>query len=269
MSNPSEISIHPAQPDFKSAWKYRSNWQSSHIYAVENLVQHVTTKSWSPIIWKEGQRKTPNFLYSDWGALDCDGTYPIEQACKDWCDTTSLIVTTKSDRPESRRYRVIFPWEKRIEDVNQYIFNTDKLVSCYDMDPSGTDGGRWFWPGMNVVQLVPEGMSQPVLKVPAGHSSIAEKEKKAAKKYANLGASNIFPQNIKMWLAGNYVDGERNTHCYRVGKYLTFWGMCEAEVLDLILRSKLPLDNKYSMGEAEHAAKNGIRKAKKIIDSRR
>lgn len=264
---PSGIGVHPILPDLVSQWKHTRDWRWITATAAEDITRYGTKYCWSPCHWKDSQRAQSNFLHADWGALDVDGTYDIDQACKDWCDTTSVIMTTKSDRPDSRRFRIIFQWERRISSVDEYIFNTDYLVRKYDSDDQATDGARFFWPGREIVQVVGDGYKQPVLNLPKGYSSIAAKEIATMTRYKNLGYHQIFPQHMKSWLQGIDVENERNNSCYKIGKYLTFWGMPQEKILEVVLNSRLPLNNPWSKREAERAVKSGIRKARKIQQS--
>lgn len=258
------ISFHSGNIAGYDASKFYEQWQWHSPCSLLDAAILATTKAWSPINWRTDRRLQSDFICADYGALDCDGTYPLEQACLDWSDTISIILTTKSDTSESRRYRILFPWEMRISNLDQFTFNQGLLIDRYDFDAQCADGARFYWPGKEVIQIVEEGYLQPVKEIVEGYSTIEERAAETMRKYEALGDAHIFPPQIKMWLKGQNVDGQRDSSCYYVGKYLTFWGMPENEIIALILSSKLPLNNPRSLKEAERAGKSGIKKAKKI-----
>lgn len=259
-----KISIHPTKPNFVDTWRHSYDWTPIDAEGIGDALPHVVTSVWSPIVWKSDHREQAAFKSADYGALDCDGTYPLDQACKDWCDTNSLIITTKSDTPSSRRYRIIFPWASRITDVDLFVYNQSLLVDRYEFDAQCIDGARLYWPGKEVIQLVDDGLDQPVEALPEDYSRIDDRAINTLVKYRSMGEAGIFPTNISGWLRGQGVEGQRNTNCYLCGKYLTFWGMEEDQIIKLVSGSKLPLDSYKSLREAGNAVRSGIRKAKKI-----
>lgn len=259
-----KISFHPEIPDFVNAWKHTSKWKSFDSPPIKTLAKWATKRCWSGIDWIGGYRETNNFLRADWGALDFDGSYSLEQACKDWCDTTSIIMTTKSDSPKERRFRVLFLYEKTITSCAQYVYNIETFIDKYNSDSNAIDGGRMFWPGREIVQIVEDGYLQPVLPVPPNYKSYNEKELICRKKYKRLGELDIFPHEIISWFKGNDVEGKRNKLCHRISKYLFWWGMKENKIMELILASDVPRKNYSSQREALHAAERGIRRAKDI-----
>lgn len=258
------VSFHPTQPDLINGWRHTRDWRWRGIDNISDLAKWATKWCWSPIKWKDGYRCQDDFVLSDWSALDIDGDYDLAQACKDWCDTISIIMTTKSDSPIERRFRIFFMWEKRITSLDDYIFNSDLLARKYRSDDQTTDGARFFWPGKEIIQIVQEGFKQPVLSMPENYMSIAEKERRTLMKYVSMGGSGIFPQNIKAWLKGINVDGKRNNYCYSAAKYLNYWGMPHEKIEDMIISSNLPLKNYHSLREAKNAIRRGIKKAEKI-----
>ncbi len=261
---PIGISLHPTKPNFVDAWRHAYDWSWFAVSGLETLGRLVTRSVWSPIHWKTDKREGCGFVHADFGALDCDGTYPLEQACKDWCDTNSIIVTTKSDTPQSRRYRIIFPWSQRITNIDLFMYNQSLLVERYNFDIQCTDGARLYWPGKDVVQIVSDGEPQPIQPLPEDYSRIEEKDAATMARYAAMSDAGVFPHKVGIWLKGYEVEGERNTSCYLTGKYLTFWGMDPEKIIALVLKSQLPLQSYKSLREAEDAVRNGIRKAKKI-----
>lgn len=261
-----KISIHPTKPDLKDASRHAYKWRSLSDLNIKNISELTTQWCWSGIEWFQGHRLSENFVRADWGALDFDGSYPLEQACRDWCDTTSIIMTTKSDTPACRRFRVMFLFERTITEMSQYKANIDALVAKYDSDPQANCGARMFWPGKQIVQVTESGFLQPVLNV--FEKEHGKMELQARRKYMLMGTKDIFPRNIFRLLKGEgEIDGNRNNLCHKVSKYLYWYGLSEEKIIELICKSELPLKNPYSLKEAEHAARSGIKRAKRINEN--
>src|SRR4051812_9848033 len=105
------ISFHPETPDFISDWKYASGWREFPCPTIDTLARWLTQKSVCGSVLRLGIRSRDHFVSADWGALDCDGGYLLEQACNDWCDSVSIIGHTKRSTPEFPRFRIFFMWE--------------------------------------------------------------------------------------------------------------------------------------------------------------
>ena len=260
------LSFHRTPQTFSNACDYAFGWESVDLACFDRLSSAATKLAWSPIEWKDGRRDHEYFKRARLGALDFDDKTQAEmdQICREWCDTKSLIMTTKSDEPNFRCFRLLFLFEREITNLDEYLFNIDWLIECYDADSNASSGSRFFWSGRNVVAKNEGDFLQPVRPLPANYTPIAFRAERALKRYRGLGKAKIFPLNIRNWLRGINVDNSRNTNCYYAAKYLTYWGMPPEEIKQTILKSKLPLQNSFSLREAEGAISRGIRKAKKV-----
>lgn len=143
------------------------------------LEKFVVEKIWSPIVWKDGKRCGENFLYSDLCVLDFDdqGDEAMGDIARSLADTAHLIATTKSHLIEKpghgtcERFRLVVPWERRIEDKETYIFNMKQIHRRYHWaDKSCLDASRWFYPCKEIFSIVrgAECFRQEVKELPVG-----------------------------------------------------------------------------------------------------
>lgn len=110
----------------------------------------ITNYVWSPIEWKNGERKEANFIRANLIVLDFDSGRTMEDVRDTFVDTRHLIATTKSHTEERHRFRLLL-WPRRpIEDIQVYKYNIRKLADEQDADTACTDGGRFFWPSVEI-----------------------------------------------------------------------------------------------------------------------
>jgi hypothetical protein len=122
---------------------------------IGDMTKIITSRIWSPITWR-GSRRSENFQSSDYCALDFDDSLPIYEAMDIFKDYKCIIATTQNHQKEKHglvadRFRVIIPWERRIDDANEYIFNMQSLIKEYGADAACKDAGRLFKPSLAVV----------------------------------------------------------------------------------------------------------------------
>jgi hypothetical protein len=130
------------------------------------ISKHILTKSWSPIVFKGGERLQKNFLFSDWGVLDYENGTTLEEAQNNFCDCVHIIGTTKSHTEESHRFRVLIPWMERITDLETFRYNQASFINKYDTDQACKDGARFYFPCTKIVSVNTEGFRLDVKAPP-------------------------------------------------------------------------------------------------------
>lgn len=120
-----------------------------------DAIKIITKNIWSPIVWINGRRSTPNFLYSDYCALDFDDTLSIDDAIGIFKDYRAIVAPTENHRKVKNgvyadRFRVIVPWTRRISCREEYRSNMLRLITEYGADASCKDAGRLFKPSVSI-----------------------------------------------------------------------------------------------------------------------
>lgn len=126
------------------------------IETLRDIVNIATKSVWSPIIWRGGERRAVNFLFSDYLVLDFDSSMQLPEALDTFKDYQCFIATTMSHQKRKKghvsdRFRVVIPWEKRIENLNLYRGNMEHLVEHYESDADCVDGARLYKKSPQVV----------------------------------------------------------------------------------------------------------------------
>lgn len=204
--------------------------------------------TWSPIVFANNHRLQANFLYSDFTAFDVDNNgqeqYPLGQAMVDWMDSEVIIATTKSHQlpkhtanctyPPADRFRIITRWARRIETLEEYRYNMQKIVKHNEhFDGSCVDGARPFYPCTRIVYANFKGFPQPV------HQVIKEKKSLADIAYDYMRAkSNKIPGHVDTFIKKGIVFGEgRNISVYVSTLELLNAGTPPEKVLELLRQS--------------------------------
>ncbi len=144
---------------------YDQTRQASGYRVYPKLLQVILHRPWSPIIWKDGYRKSENFISSDWLALDFDkNQLDIDQAVKTFIDYQYIIATTKSHTASNHCFRVCIPWERTITDVHEFEYNLWKNAKFFDSDLNALSAGRFFWPSKTIHRINLEGEMMEVLR---------------------------------------------------------------------------------------------------------
>jgi len=261
-----EFSWHPLPCEDYDPKRHVKGWRTFQTDDVNRLARAMIKCAWSPIIWRHAYKIRDNFSHAYWLALDFDGTENLYQMAKDWCDSVSVIGTTKRHSEKEHRFRLAFQLSRPIVSLDEYFYNMEKLSEKYNIDEQCLGGDRLFFPCKEIYQTISEGYTYDVLDLPDNYCPIKEREFRAYRKYKNLGLNMMFNPYLKYTLKNGAIEGEKNDTCYRVGKYLKFWGMEDAEIIEKVLNSPIPFNNYKSRREAENAVKSGIRKAEKVIE---
>jgi hypothetical protein len=203
------------------------------IKTLRDMAEVATKKVWSPIIWKDGARNTKNYLFSDYCVLDFDSSMQLPEAYDSFKDYQCFIATTVSHQKRknghiSDRFRVVIPWEKRIDDVNLYRANMENLINHYESDEACKDGGRLYKPSPKIV-FVNEGDLMPVKNI---------KLKEYADNVIPMAPPKIMPgwlqDKINRGVCGN--EG-RNAAGFKIAADLYRHGYSENEVFFWLKKS--------------------------------
>jgi hypothetical protein len=81
-------------------------------------------------------------------------------AIRTLADTAHIIATTKSHRlpksgkPACDRYRIVIPFEQRIENLEDYKYTSRKWADNFGADTSKADGSSMFFPCTQIMSFV-------------------------------------------------------------------------------------------------------------------
>lgn len=120
-----------------------------------HLEEYICHRVWSPIVWREGKRQQRNFKYADCIALDYDKGVRLTQAYDFFFDYEAIFATTKSHTVANERFRVIIPFDTRVENSQLYRFICRQFAIKFSSDLAATDAARFFFPCKEIVYLSP------------------------------------------------------------------------------------------------------------------
>lgn len=247
------VSLHAAKT-FRGP-EYGGGWRIEKLHSWRTVAGAALVSAWSPIIWRDGKRSRHNFLYSDMCGLDFDTGMTLEQAQKNFCDMQHFIGITRSHQRLKNglicdRFRVVLPWDRRIESLDEYEYNLSLLQEKYDCDSQATDGARIFWPCTKIISGASDGYQMDVKKVPEGYVSSSERLLDAAKTvvmYAETGALTPWSRNL---LKNGAPKNSRNRSFYGVAIELAHMGH-DAEKIFSIIRNSPISDGDPPVGDRE------------------
>lgn len=216
------------------------NFATTEVTCAKNFATLVTANAWSPIVWKEGYRKTDNFIRAELCVLDFDdGAVTVSNAidqCRDlglWflIGATKSHQVAKGEKPACDRFRLILRFSEPITNAPHYVQAMKRIIADWKSDPQACDGARWFAPCRNIVAAaagnpidVPQ-YTPPVVHFNK-HQYIWKKEK-----HLPRWVSEVLTQGI--------AEGQRNCTIYRVCKSLQKFGWTSDDVLALISKSNI------------------------------
>lgn len=181
--------------------------------AAYDLESAITKHVWSPIIFKNGYRRSANFLEASWAVADFDDTEtPIEQAAKELIDFQYIIGATKSHNPPfEHRYRVCIPYERTIYDIKEFQHNQQLLIKAFDSDPKCKDAARMYFPCKFVFAVNHEGERMPVM--PAPRSVVYTHDVK-------ITDPEVMPAWVEDELSQILPEGDRAVGYFKLGSML-------------------------------------------------
>lgn len=239
------------------AWQQRY-FKTVDIGMIRELAHYMIHGAWSPIVWKDGYRKTDNFISSDYLALDCDdGAWTLESA-KQWLMSNKLkgiIGTTKShqiakgEKPACDRFRVVVPWSTPIINYQTYRANMENILRQIPADKACKDGARFFFP-CKKIEYFQDGQGYAWSNFPA------PERRPPCDSYAKVG---VIPRFLQDMITNPPGEGSRNTHCFKVAAAMARFNFSEQDAISAVLSMPMTLGDK----ERINAAKSGYKAGKR------
>ncbi len=224
----------------------------------------VTTACWSPIIWVQGYRRTDDFQMCMLMVLDFDGPgYSIEACIEDFWGVRHIIGTTKSHGQIKNgvicdRYRLIVPFSRPILSLAEYLSNIKRAVKSLPADQSCTDGGRFFFPCIDIVSVNDVGIDYQVVECPVDASALVKSEVQCRRSGNQSGSWGILPPWDCALLRQPILAGQRNCTCFHLGLTLTRHGFDEAAVMRIVRSTDIKIDGDFTEAELIRATQSGI-----------
>ena len=152
-----KISIFPkalSHPKTKEEKSFNAKFTSSpyppeivEINTEDELISLVTSKAWSPALFKNFRRKE-DFLSTDFMVLDIDQGLTITEAetrCRK-LGKCFLILPTANHTPQQNRFRLIFPLVKTVRTMRQYSATWENLSTIFpELDKQCSDCCRFYF----------------------------------------------------------------------------------------------------------------------------
>lgn len=205
----------------------------------DRLVPIITRYVWSGIVWHEGHRHESKFHYSDLCVMDFDdGEMTLAEAVRTFCDCMHVIGTTRNHQKEKKgraacdRFRVVIPWERRIDSLRVYQYNMQRLVDRYPIDHQALDGARHFLKCKEIVSACGDGYKQDVSEPPEDWRTEAPPQ--VAEEYFGSG---VIPSRTRELLLVPAVPGTVRHTLYKIGAELAKWGFSLDDAIALARQS--------------------------------
>lgn len=236
---------------------------------MSDLALVMASRIWSPIVWQGGLRSTGAFEKAGLVALDFDdGAFTLDDALslvREW-GLSHVIGTTKSHQvakvsqsgkylPACDRFRLVFVADRWMRDQELYTYNMKSLIDTYKADRSCKDAARFFWPCKEIVSYA-MGRQFVWQDFPDDYVPESEAHRRLRETLRTYGASGVIPPWLKEILEKGVEPGGRHVACYKLGAQLTAFGLGEAEIVALALRSPLA---EIGEGDLRRAVRNGIK----------
>ena len=211
------ISIH--QLTTKKACGYAKGFSIYPWPDLELIAEQIVSNVWSPCIWRGGNRRKANFIECHMLALDFDDGKPsLAQAVEKYKHYQHIIATTKShqkakdDKPACDRFRLIVPFKEPITNISVYEYNMAVITHKTGADKSAKDGGRFFWPCVDIVSMSTDGVTATIKPIPE-----AKPEQRKDVPWWRHPIKGPMSQRTKTFLETGdlFMDG-RNNCAYRV-----------------------------------------------------
>lgn len=215
------------------------------------LTDALTTKTWSPIIYKSNYRKGPNFAYSVYLVLDFDEGLTVEEF-RQWADEKNYKCIVGASRNHGRektlpsgtvkpacdRFRVVMPWERTIENRFEYLDAMRAVMQepvLKYTDASGKDSARFFFPCREILFTRTTGTGFPVLKPQIKQSDLAQRSVAKNSIYRDYGVMGM--REIRMLRRGYTERGSGNPTILRLARNLTLQGFSEERIREELINA--------------------------------
>jgi len=256
------------------ASRFTYGWETVDTSQSEVVKRIITTRVWSPCVFRDGYRSKDTFVKSRLLALDFDSPgYSLEQALREWCDTVHWIGTTKNHQRDKGgivcdRFRIVVPYESEITDPALYNYNYTKASQRYDAADQGTkDTARLFFPCQSVVSVCLDGEMQPIVPLPREYHE--EQARIAAAKQAKV-ENRIIPRHIRNAFNLPIPIGKRSNTIYGVSKELSHYGFTYEQLREMFLTSATFRPEVLSQNDVtkiERTIQNGIKANRRGAES--
>jgi len=216
--------------------RHQLQFQAAHPSSFLEWQAIVTTKVWSPLIWKDGRRGKDHFVGCEYMAIDCDNGKTTLQEAIDWCRDTGvahIIGTTKSHgkekispsgkrEPGCDRFRMVLRAETRCESRELYEYNMSLFIEYFHADKSCKDGGRFFYPCKEVLSC---GGGRRLEWKSFPEDYVAEENRREIRREIVESRYNKLkhPEWLRNILNGKTVVpvGDRHKTCVYIGAYMS------------------------------------------------
>jgi len=227
----------------------------------EDLSRIVTTRVWSPIVYKTEHRTKANFQSSQIIAIDCDnGEIPLAKMIdmiQDW-GAWGVIGTTrnhqkwKDKNPPCDRFRAVFKMSAAVTDREQYEYNFVTWVKKLKGDGAVKDAARYYFPCQDIV-FEQYGEPMDFLELPHGYVREAERQAKTRVRVQKHRDEQTIPPWVIRYVNDGPPEGRHNIS-YAIGAALAELGYEVDEIVDYVMSGPIS-----QIGEADvrRAVENG------------
>lgn len=239
------LSYHPDELGWiKSAKSYAKGWKAADVgdldeIALERISRAITNYVWSPSVYRNGHRRSDNFIKARILGLDFDGTLSLELARKAFSPYAHLIGTTRNHQVEkngkaSDRFRVLLFAERDIESASDLKATLENLVWEYDADPACADAARLFFPCKEIVTANTGSLIEP-------RQCLYEEARNEAfdKHYRERGE---LPRWCRNALRYGAPIGEKQDKIFALAIEALILGWDQQNIFDAVWNSPIPLN---------------------------
>lgn len=212
------------------------------------LANYITRYTWSPIIFRNNERKEVNFLASRIIALDFDNTkeqvMTLSQAVDNvFAGMRHIIGTSRNHQlpkktekvtyPPADRFRVVLMLDRTVKNAEDYAYTFTRSIRHYQSDSDAAGLSRLFFPCREIVSISDGDFEDFYQETPQDKEKrIAKAEimRREAEAYSVLGK---VPEYVSVLLNRGYTHN-RNSKMYPVIRYYAEIG-CGCEEIEAIL----------------------------------
>lgn len=226
--------------DFKTFYSKR--------LANDQLMEAICSSVWSPISYRNNQRRKTNFDFAELIALDFDEGMTCAEAkalLVEW-QCWGIVGTTKSHqkpkktdsgeiRPPCDRFRFILRMSPGTNDCELYEYNVKRWISGFTADRGVKDGARFFYPCREIFYFQ-DGDPIDRLEFPKNYIRQKERQKYMRERdNEKLSSKGLLPRWVIRDVTLGVPVGDRHNRAYAIGAKLTELGYGFSEIVDYIL----------------------------------
>lgn len=249
---------------------YSKGWKGKYTSTAGELKEIVSKYASSPCLWAGGIRLKRNFRCAEWMGLDFDEGMTLDDAVKIFDKYMHLIGTTKShgiikNGVKQDRFRVFLRLQDRCLKLEDYEETVRSFTKKHGADSACVDGARYFWPCKEIISLKCHGEIVKVIDSGKKSQNLKRFNERRKKNWDILyKPGKTIPPRVMRKLKFGVPEGTRNINCFQIGADLRDVGFCLDEIVDLIMRSSIPLSaDSKTRGEVKKAVISGMNKAER------